>query len=317
MDYESVAEEFFDIVSKSERFTLVSHKSPDGDTICSAIALYHLLKESGKKVELCCIDSDLPMQYHFLEGFERFKKKIDYSDSIVITLDCADMRRAGFDLSGREIINIDHHKSNKHFGTHNFAAVDVATAVVLYKLIREKFMVSRKVATAIYAGLLSDSQNFTTTLVDASTFQVALELIGVGVEPADVAKYVNRYKSLAHTRLIARTIESLELCCSGKVALMNLRREALEANGAHISDIDGLVDFGLSLATVELAVLIVEFPQSIKVSLRSKKRDVSEIAIAFGGGGHKNAAGFEVKSATIETVSQSVTEKIKEELNDA
>lgn len=317
MDYKRATEEFFDVVSKSGRFTLVSHKTPDGDTICSAIALYHLLKEQGKKVELCCIDSDLPMQYRFLEGFERFKQKIDYADSIVITLDCSDIQRAGFDLSGREIINIDHHKSNTHFGSYNFVSVDVATAVVLYKLIAQKFRLSLKSATAVYTGLLSDSQNFTTTLVDASTFRVALELIELGVNPPLTARYVNRYKSLAHTRLIAKTIDSLQLCCSGKVAIMQLSRDVLEAKGARSSDIDGLIDYGIALATVEIALLLVEYPQSIKVSLRSKERDVSKIAIAFGGGGHKNAAGFEVKSATIEAISQSVTEKIKEELNDA
>jgi len=74
----------------------------------------------GKQVELVCIDSDLPLKFNFLNGFERYKTKIDYKDSLIVTLDCADVSRVGFNLEGRAIVNIDHHKSVKYCRGRSF-----------------------------------------------------------------------------------------------------------------------------------------------------------------------------------------------------
>lgn len=314
MDYTKAALAFKELLNQYERVSIISHKRPDGDTIGSAIALYHTLKNEGKKVELCCIDKDFPPQYRFLNGFERFKKSIDYSDSLIVTLDCADISRAGFDISHKDIVNIDHHKSNSGFGTLNVVSVDAATAVVLYKLIKSDFALTKEIATALYTALLSDSQNFTTTLVSAQSFRVALDLIEFGADPVQIAIKVNKYKSLSSLRLLARAIDSLQLHFDAKVGFMFLSKESLRAAGAKYSDIEGIIEYALSLATVEVAAIFVEFGDTIKVSLRSKELDISTIALFFGGGGHKNAAGFERKDAKIEAISSATLTKIKEKI---
>jgi len=306
MDYKSKADEFKELLESHKAVTVVSHIRPDGDSIGSALALFNSLKLSGKQVEIACADSDLPLKLDFLEGFGKYKKKIDYKDSLVVTLDCADITRVGFDLTRRDIVNIDHHKSNTNFGALNIVEIEVSTTAVLYKLLKSGFEINKNVAEALYAGLLTDSQNFTTTLVDVDTFKISSELLEYNLEPSYIAQMLNRRQSLSHIRLIARAIDSLRLYKNGKIALMVISQEDLKATGAKISDINGIIDYGISLTTVQIAILISDIKELVKVSLRSKDIDVSKIAIAFNGGGHKNVAGFETKNRDINSLKEKI-----------
>ena len=312
MNYKQKALEFRELLNSYKRVTIISHIYPDGDTISSALALLNSLKLEAKQIELCCASKDLPFNLNFLNGFEKYKTKIDYDDSLIITLDCGDLTRVGFNLDGREIVNIDHHKSNTNFGKLNIVEIEVSTTAVLYKLLKEGFTINRDVATALYAGLLSDSQSFTTTLVSKDTFKIASELLEYGLEPSYIATMLFKRKSLAHIRLIAKSIDSMQLFLDGSVAIMCLDKEVFKATGAKDSDIIGIIDNAISLVTVEIAILISEFENSIKVSLRSKNEDISKIAAAFGGGGHKNAAGFEVKNSKISKIKDDLINYIKE-----
>ena len=315
MNYKNLANEFKKLLDSHRKVTVISHIRPDGDTVGSSIALFNSLKLMGYQVELVCIDSDLPLKLNFLDGFNRYKKKIDYSDSLVVTLDCADISRAAFDLHNRTIVNIDHHKSNTNFGVLNIVEVEVSTTAVLYKLLKEGFVIDKKVAEAIYVGLLTDSINFTTALVNSQTFELASELLEYGLNASYISEMVNKRNSLAHTRLIARAIESLELFNDAKIAVMVLKSSDLKATGAKGSDLNGIIDFAIALVTVEIAVFIVELDNILKVSIRSKNEDISTVATKFGGGGHKNAGGFEVKSGKIEEIKNRILEYIKDNIN--
>ncbi len=314
LNYKELADKFRELLEKYRKVTIVSHIRPDGDTIGSSIALFNSLKHMGYQAELVCQDSDLPLKLNFLDGFKRYKSKIDYSDSLVVTLDCADVSRAGFDLKRRTIVNIDHHTSNTNFGVLNIVAVEVSTTAVLYRLLKEGFAIEKNVAEALYAGLLTDSINFTTSLVNSQTFTLASELLEYGLDAGYISQMINKRNSLAHTRLIASAIESLELFSDAQIAVMTLLQKDLKATGAKGSDIDGIVDYAVALVTVEVAILIVEFDSFLKVSLRSKNVDILCVATAFDGGGHKNAGGFEVKSGKIDMLKKRIIEKIKEEL---
>jgi len=312
INYNSLASKFKELLSKHKRVTIISHIRPDGDTISSALALYNTLKEEGITSELICKDSYLPIKYNFLSGFNRFKQEINYKDSLIVTLDCADLSRTGFDLSNKEIVNIDHHKSNTYFGTLNIVEIEVSTTVVLYKLLKDKFKITKEFAEAIYTGLLSDSQNFTTSLTTKDTLKIASELLDLGVDLQKVANRVNRYNSLSHTRALARAIDNMQLYFDGKVAIMSLSQDDIKATGAKYSDIDAIIDSAIALATVDIAILISKLEKNIKVSLRSKNADVSQIATTFGGGGHKNAAGFEVKEGKISDIKNKLLKEIKD-----
>ena len=314
MDYKQKAQEFKEILAKYARVSILMHKRPDGDTIGSALALYESLKQDNISCELVCIDSDLPIKFRFLKSYSKIKKKIDFDNSLVVTLDCGDINRTGFDLSSRDIVNIDHHKSNTNFGILNIVEVDVSTTAVLYKLLKEGFKINKDVAEALYSGLITDSINFTTSLVSKETFITASELISYGLDVNYISNKINKQQSLAHIRAKAKAINNLELKFNAKLAITALNQEDIASSGARTQDIDGIIDEFIALATVEIAVLITDIDNIVKVSLRSKNEDVSLVAIDFGGGGHKNASGFEVKNGKIEEVKKDLIEYIKDKI---
>ena len=315
MDYKIASIKFKELIENSNSISIVSHLRPDGDTISSALALYNLFKRLGKRVEVCCIDSDLPRNFKFLKGFDKYKNRIDFSDSLVITVDCAEPKRAGFDLSDRRVVNIDHHKSNTHFGLLNVVSIEVATASVVYNLIKDIYEIDKTVATCVYAGIVSDSQNFTTTLTNIETFKIATELLAYGINANEIANYINHSKTLSHIRLLTYALNSLELFANGQISIMVATQQDFKKSGAKQSDIIGIIDVGLSAVTVEVAVFIVEFENNIKVSLRSKNVDISNVAKLFNGGGHKNASGFEVKNGKIAEIKDSLITLLKDLLN--
>jgi phosphoesterase RecJ-like protein len=93
---------------------------------------------------------------------------------------------------------------------------------------------------------------------------------------------------------------------------MTVTREDRKHYGAKGSDLDGIVDYARSLVTAQIAIMVVERKNEIKVSLRSKGADVSQIAQGFGGGGHREAAGFEIKNATTIDCVEAVLDAIRE-----
>ncbi len=314
MDYKRASTQFRELLNSYPRFTILMHKRADGDTIGSALALYEVLKGMGKSVEVISFDGNLSNRFAFLKSFNKIKKRIDFDNSLIVTLDCADINRTGFDLTNKDIVNIDHHKSNTNFGILNIVSIDVSTTVVLYKLLKEGFNISKDVAEALYCGLLTDSINFTTSLVSKDTFLVAKELLEYGLDINYISNYINKHQSLAHIRAKAKAINNLELLLDARLAITTLDTQDIKETGVKIVDIDGIIDEFIALATVDIAILLTSFYGIIKASMRSKNEDVSIIAQHFGGGGHKNASGFEVKNVKIENIKLDIIEYIKDKI---
>ena len=305
---------FRELLEGHRSVTILSHIHPDADAIGTSLGIYTLLKKEGYRVEVANATADLPRHLDFLEGFARVKKKIDFDDSLIIACDCGSLDRLGFEVSGRTIVVIDHHPSNTGFGTLNLVRPEAASSSELaYRLLAPLFAIPPATAEAFYAALISDTRYFTTANVTAGTFETARELIALGAEPAVIAQAMLQRRSLASLRVLGRALESLRLMRSAQVAVMTVTREDLAATGARYDDLDGIVDYARSLVTVEIAILLVERRYSIKVSLRSKGADVMRIARAFGGGGHREAAGFEVRGVETERLLERLLETIENE----
>ena len=307
-------ERFLQLLGEHSAVTVLSHIQPDADALGTALGIYHLLKKEGYRVEIANATKELPRHLDFLEGFGRIKHKIDYDDSLVISCDCGSPDRLGFDVEGRQILNIDHHPSNTCFGTLDLVRPEaVSSSEVAYRFLEPIFEIARDSAEAFYAALLSDTRYFTTANISEESFELARELIALGVEPGRVAQAMLQRRSLASLRVLGRALESLQLYLEGQVAVMTVTREDLEVTGARYDDLDGIVDYARSLVTVEVAILVVERGDKLKVSLRSKGADVMRIAQAFGGGGHIAAAGFESEIFQTQELIDRLLRKIKEE----
>ena len=305
-------QEAWQMITQSRYITLISHINPDGDALGSSLSLYPILRDMGKKVTVVNVTSPLPIRYDFLPNFDKIKTTLPTRIDLLISFDCGSFDRLGIDPVDAPLINVDHHVTNTRYGTLNLIDEDLpsASSVVLKLLHENNIPLRRDVATCIYTALAEDTGFFSYENVTAHTFEIAAELIAAKADPVTVAKNLKERNSLAKLRLEAVTIEKLQLVNQAMVGYAILTLEDFARTGALRSDSDACVDIIRSLATVEMAILLIEEDAGYKISLRSKGSiDVSQIATAFGGGGHKRAAGFTIASKKSEEIITNIIEK--------
>ncbi len=310
---------FKSIVQRYTHISIITHINPDPDTIGTALGLAHILKRYGKSVEVVNASKDLPYGVDFLQGYHTIKNQMHYDNALIIACDCGDIQQFGFDVAGREMVNIDHHFVNKNFGTLNIVNPDaVSASQTLFELFEgsEDFVIDKIAATAFYAALLSDTKNFTTNNVTSATFAWVQKLLDYGVNHTEVSFNLNRRNSLASMRLMALALGSLRLHLDARVATMVITQANCEATGASLLDIHPILHLSDTLATTLIGVTIIEYNNLYKVSLRSKfaYHNVALVAVAFGGGGHKSAAAFRVdkQNITLEQLIQDIIAKLKQ-----
>lgn len=301
-------------IQSAECITILSHLNPDADAIGTALGIYTLLKkDKTKRVEVVNGSKALPLHLDFLPGFDKIKHQIEYENSLIISCDCGSIDRLGFDLDGRDILNIDHHRSNTQYGSINVVIADYASSSqVAFELLKKLYTVDADTATCFYTALLSDTRYFTTTSVNKEVFAVAHALVDAGAKPDVIAYNFTQRRPLSSLRILEKALNSLTLHEEAKVAVLRVTKEDIEATGATVPDMEGIVDYARSLVTVRIALFAMELDDGIRISLRSKSVDLSQVASAFGGGGHKVAAGFTMKESGLEESIDRILEKIKE-----
>jgi len=280
-------------LSEAKNITILTHLNPDADTIGTGLGIFNLLtQDRSKRVEIVNASKMLPGHLDFLPGFDKIKHKMDFEKSLIISCDCGSIDRLGLALEGRFIINIDHHQSNELYGEINVVIPEYASASqVAFMLFKEFYEINVDSASCFYAALLSDTRYFTTASMNQKVFDMARDLVELGVNPAKIAYNFTQRRSLSSLRILHRALGNLELKCDAKVATLFVTEEDIMATGAQMPDMEGIVDYAKSLTTAEVALFAIELKGGIRISLRSKGADVSRVAAQFGGGGHKVAAG--------------------------
>jgi phosphoesterase RecJ-like protein len=300
------------LINRHNYISILSHRNPDADTLGTALGVYALLKAQGKSVEIVNADQDLPKSLDFLPNYQKIKQQIDYDDSLIIGCDSGSIELFGFDLTGRKILNIDHHYSNTYYGTLNVVNPNHAAAsCVAYELFKSIYELNKDAVLCFYTALVSDTQYFTTSSVSKETFDIASDMITFEIDISEVAYNLRQRRTLASMRVLSTALESLQLSLDGELAIMAITQADIKASGAKASDMIGIVDHALSLATVKVALLIMEWEDHIRLSMRSKDVDISRLARSYGGGGHQHAAGFQTKRQNIDTLIEELKQKIK------
>lgn len=305
-------------IEEAQAITILSHINPDADALGTALGIFHLLRTAhkDKRVEIVNASTVLPLYLDFLPNFQKIKHKIDYDESLIITCDSGSLDRLGFEVEGREIINIDHHYSNTMFGSVNAVLPELASSSqVAFELFKCIYSIDAPSATCFYTALLSDTRYFTTSSVNEEVFSVAKALVVAGADPFYIARNFTQRKPLSAFRILERALGSLTLHQGARVASMYVTKKDLQETGASVPDMDGIVDYARSLTTVEIALFVMDLDDGLRISLRSKEVDISLVAGAFGGGGHKVAAGFTLPSHhsnSIEETIESILKKIEE-----
>jgi phosphoesterase RecJ-like protein len=302
-----------DQLIKSEKILLTSHIHPDGDAIGALLGLGLALEGISKDVFLYN-ESPIPAVYQFLPSINRIKREpgdIAEYDCAVI-LDCSNLERVGEAAAGVSripvLINIDHHVTNSRFGSIRLIEPQASsTAEVVYRIITDMGIpINTGIAYAIYTGIMADTGSFRFSNTTSRSFEIAHELVNCGADPYKVAHHVYETLSLNRIKLLNMLFDSIELSENGKLTVMTLTQKMLEATGTRIDDINGLIQYAKRIENVRLAVVIFERGNGrdkgrgnrFHVSLRSDGSvDAAAIASSFGGGGHRNAAGFDSRAS--------------------
>ncbi len=295
-----------DELRRREKFLLTAHEGPDGDALGSLLGMHHLLTQLGKDsvMFLAAKEFPLPIEYRFLPLEEVFHEPpADMADRTAIFLDCGNIDRMPVDFlteGAHEIINIDHHHDNTHFGDLNLVDVEAScTAEIVYQLAQLLGLrITPEMASALYVGIITDTGKFMYDNTDARTHRIAADLIEAGVVVDDTYRRLYEHVPIEKIRLVARALDGIERYCDERLVLAYITAEDFEATGAGEEMTEGIIDHLRSVEGTQIAALIRDLGDrgraARKVSLRSSSGevDVSAIARKHGGGGHKRAAGF-------------------------
>jgi phosphoesterase RecJ-like protein len=291
----------------SERFVLVTHENPDGDALGSLVAMHELLKALGKDSVMFMAADEFPLPYEYrffrLEGLVSVIPD-DVAERTVVFLDCGNIDRNPADVIKRDdahILNIDHHHDNTHFGTVNHVVPEAScTAEIVWDLMRGLDVEpTLPIAEALYVGLVTDTGKFMYENTGTRAHVMAAELIDAGVAVHEI--YHRLYEGIPYGKLelLARGLAHVERYDGGALTLTHLSAADYLETGAEENYSEGVVDHLRSVEGTAVAGLVRDLlgdgqEGRRKVSLRATdgRVDVSRIARAQGGGGHRQAAGF-------------------------
>jgi len=231
-------------------------------------------------------------------------------------LDAGELSRVGIDITAacRELINIDHHPFSETFGVINWVDEKAsATGAMVYRLVKTAgWDISLPVAVNIYTAVLSDTGSFRYSNADTEAFNIAGEMVGMGVDPWEIASGIYENQPPERLKLLGQCLPTLYISPCGRYASVSVTLDMYRQAAGKAEHTDRFVNYPRSIQGVEVAIFFRQIdPGQIKVGFRSKGRvDVGSLARALGGGGHHNAAGA-VLSGTQESVEQSVYRQVE------
>ncbi len=288
------------------RFVLATHENPDGDALGSLVAMQGLLSMLGKDTPMFISPHDLPLPNEYslfeLDGLIQ-EPPPDVAERTVVFLDCGNIDRNSASVlrDGAHLLNIDHHHDNTMFGTLNHVVPDAScTAEIVWDLMHGLGLsASAPVAEALYIGVVTDTGRFMYENTGPRAHAMAAELLQAGVEVASINHRLYEDMPTEKLTLLALALGQMQRFDDGELTMVSLSAADFERAGAQESHSEGIIDQLRALHATKVAVLVRELSSGQrkgqhKVSLRATDDDVdvSIIARAQGGGGHRRAAGF-------------------------
>ncbi|TPG36964.1 DHH family phosphoesterase [Mycolicibacterium hodleri] len=292
-----------ELLDGADSVSVVCHVYPDADTIGAGLALALVLERLGKRVEVgFAAPSLLPESLQSLPGGHLLVDPTAMRDDsdLVVTVDIPGINRLGalsaLADTGREVLVIDHHASNQLFGTANYVdpSADSTTMLVAELLEAWGEPLDQRVAHCLYAGLTTDTGSF--RWASARAHRLAARLLELGVDNASISRTLLDTHPFSWLPMLSRVLSSAQLM-----------PEAVKGRGlvyavvghqdwcdARPEEVESIVDIVRTTAQAEVAAVFKEIePQHWTVSMRAKSEvDLATVASAFGGGGHRLAAGY-------------------------
>lgn len=296
-----VPDKLISFLKSEEKYFIVTHINPDGDAIGSSLALSMALENLGKETFLYVRDP-IPEFYHYLPSYEMFTNSISSlvtHHSSLILIDCNTPKRAEIEgMSFKSSVVIDHHETEEAFGDIQWIVPEAsATGMMVFYLIKELgISITREMAINLYSAIAIDTGTFRYGNTTPEAFKIAADLVEAGASPAYISNRLYETWSKERFALFSMTLNTLEI--RGAVAITYVTQEMYQKTGTGPGDTENFPSFPRIIKDVKVSAFFRELGvNSWKVSLRSKGDiNVALIASQLGGGGHKNAAGFVIKS---------------------
>jgi phosphoesterase RecJ-like protein len=306
-----------DELRQAEKLLLTTHENPDGDALGSLLATHQILALLGKDALMFMAADEFPLPYEYrhmdFNGVLNDPPS-DVSERTIVFLDCGNIDRMPVDFLQQDnlhILNIDHHHDNTRFGTVNLVVANAScTAEIVFQIAKElEVEITPEIGEALYVALVTDTGRFMYENTTPEAHRMAADLIELGVNVHEV--YRRLYEDLPFSRLqlLSRALNRVSRHDDGALTVTYLTRQDYEDTASLETDSEGIVDHiraveGTAVAALVRDLLSDERAGVRKVSLRSTdgRVDVSRIARAHGGGGHRQAAGFSTELPVEELV---------------
>lgn len=301
-----------DMLDAAATVSVVCHVYPDADTIGAGLALALILDHAGKSVDVSfAAPAELPESLQSLPGGhllvrpEAMRRDAD----LVVTVDIPSVNRLGalrdLAMPGRRVLVIDHHASNQLFGSANFVdpTADSTTMLIAELLDAWNKPIDKGVAHCLYAGLTTDTGSF--RWASARAHRLAARLVELGVDNATISRTLLDTHPFAWLPMLSRVLASARLlpdALDGR-GLVYAVVSHEEWRDARPEEVESIVDIVRTTRQAEVAAVFKEIePQHWSVSMRAKSIDLTSVASAFGGGGHRLAAGYSATGPSDEVV---------------
>ena len=304
-------------IKSANTILLTAHKNPDGDALCSVLALYQLIYLNYGKESVCVYDGNVPdaFKYIALRGRAHYFEQVDLSQSfdLAVLLDYGTLNNIGGTRDALDnaefLITIDHHKHDAKFGDFNIddATASAATCLIYDLMCDAGWKYDDKVLNLLALGILTDTGNFKYAK-DGRSLRIMAELVDKGVDIQKLLELLNN-KPRKTIQTEARVVADAEFFYRNRLVVATVDSNAYK-------NLDGRGENALSMLGqikgVEYIVLLKEQKANqIGVSLRSKFLPVNKIAEKLGGGGHMYAAGAVIHDDNLENVKQRIVDLFK------
>jgi phosphoesterase RecJ-like protein len=306
-----------EFIDKHQKFILTAHESPDGDAIASELAMQWILEKLGKSAEIVNADP-IPQKFSYLYPgrtiytLEEGKPlPFDIKDRALLILDTNDIHNIGKIRDEilphiKEYFIVDHHEAEDVTITDNLVISSASsTSEILYEMIlyfekEPDFYVSQ----CLFTGIVYDTGSFIYPKTSSRTFYIGYDLVRRGVSPNEIYSRIYESNSISSLRLQSRVMSTLQLHCGNSVAVQTMDKKMISDCGASFEEADTFINGPLKSENIKVSVFLKENEDGLlRCSMRSKNPiDVAVIAVKFGGGGHKTAAGFKCKEPLDETL---------------
>lgn len=305
------------LLKKEDCFTILCHAHPDGDTLGSGYALLRALQKMGKKAKLIC-DDPIPTKYEYLYNDIEVH---EFDEKYIIAVDVATENLLGGlqnTYGGKIDLCIDHHGTNTNYAKYLLLNADAAAnCEIILKVIKALGVdIDKKMADCLYTGITTDTGCFKYSSATSNTYRSAAELIDLGADNGYINRVMFETKTKKFAALERLAIEGMQFFLDERVCILTVTNEMYKKTGTTELDTEPLPPLTRQIEGVEIGLTIREKADgTCKCSIRTYESvNAAELAAAFGGGGHKQAAACRF-DCDVKTATKRLVEKSKELLH--